>query len=310
VEQRNFRKLLEAQWAKGNFVCVGLDSEYSKIPYEAHRTGGIHSSRLHQYTLIEFNEHIVDSTHDLVCAYKPNIAFYENWGDEGWLVLKHTIRFINRVAPGVPVILDAKCADTGNTNVGYVQMAFEFLQADAITVNPYLGQEALKPFLDRADKGIIVLCRTSNSDVSIQNLTVIPTWGDERRWGLGSGPRGESEPTHMPLYEYIAHTVVNDWNTNNNCVLIVGATCSQELRDVRKIVGNMPILIPAVGFQQKGLPLEKQVKQVVSAGKDSRCKGMIINSSREIIFASKEADFAEAARRETEKLRDLINQYR
>ncbi len=282
MNDRNFRAMLEAQWARDNFVCVGLDSEFGKIPESARSADEVS-------TILSFNSAIVDATKDLVCAYKPNIAFYEAQGYLGWIALHKTIVHIHEVAPEVPVILDAKRADIGNTNAGYVQEAFELLQADAITVHPYLGAEALQPFLERADKGIIVLCRTSNPGAGeFQDLLV----------------NGE------PLYRVVARQVATSWNKNNNCAVVVGATYPGELREVRGIVGDMPILIPGVGFQQKDVPLEEQVKQVVENGKDSRGWGMIINSSRGIIFASKGPDFAEAARRETIKLHDMINQYR
>lgn len=234
-------------------------------------------------TIVAFNRAIVEATKDLVCAYKLNTAFYEAYGDQGLVALHRTIVNIHANAPDVPVILDAKRADIGNTNAGYVQAAFEFLQADAITVHPYLGAEALQPFLDCANKGIFVLCRTSNPGTGeFQYLSV----------------NGE------PLYCFVARRVANNWNKNGNCAVVVGATYPDELREVRGLVGDMPILIPGIGAQGG------DVEKTVSAGKDSRGQGMIINSSRSIIFASKGEDFAEAARRETEKLRDLINQYR
>lgn len=294
---RNFRELLEAQWSRGNFVCVGLDSEFDKIPESARRSGNdCHVNFAN--TVVAFNRAIVEATKDLVCAYKPNVAFYEAYGREGFEALYCTIVAINAIAPDVPVILDAKRADIGNTNAGYVKVAFDFLQADAITVHPYLGQEALKPFLDCKDKGIFVLCRTSNPGAGeFQDLIVEAPIHLDAEYVM---------PTHennapAPLYEYVACRVANAWNQNGNCALVVGATYPDELREVRGIVGDMPILIPGIGAQ--GGDLEK----TVAAGKDSRGRGMIINSSRGIIFASKGEDFAEAARRETEKLRDAIN---
>jgi orotidine-5'-phosphate decarboxylase len=234
--------------------------------------------------ILRFNRAIVEATKDLACAYKPNVAFYEAHGKDGLVALRRTIAAVHYLAPEVPVILDAKRGDIGSTNVGYAEAAFEFLQADAITVHPYLGAEALQPFLARAEKGIIVLCRTSNPGAGeFQNLSV-------------NG--GE------PLYRFVARRVASEWNKSGNCALVVGATYPDELREVRGIVGDMPILIPGIGAQGG------DVEKTVSAGKDSRGQGMIINSSRGIIFASKGADFAEAARREVEKLRDLINQYR
>ena len=291
-------ELLRAQWAKGKFVCVGLDSEFGKIP-ESVRQGGNECIVSVANTIVAFNRAIIEATKDLAFAYKPNAAFYEAYGDEGFNALHRTIVDIHILAPDVPVILDAKVADIGNTNNGYVQMAFDYLQADAITVHPYLGAEALAPFLDRADKGVIVLCRTSNPGAGEFQDRMVP--GDD----LPGGANG-----HLPLYQYIAWRVANHWNKNGNCALVVGATYPDELALVRMIVGDMPILIPGVGFQQKGVPIEKQVEQVVSSGKDSRREGMIINSSRGIIFASKGADFADWAREETWKLHNLINQYR
>jgi orotidine-5'-phosphate decarboxylase len=281
--KRNFMEMLRARWAQGKFVCVGLDSEYKKIPGASKERASIHEM------IFWFNRCIVDNTCDLVCAYKPNIAFYENLGPLGIQALKSTVEFIYANAPGVPVILDAKRADIGNTNNGYVQMAFEYFGADAITVHPYLGQEALKPFLEMKDKGIIVLCRTSNPGAGeFQDLRVL----------VDKGMNMHS----VALYEAVAKNVAENWNNNGNCALVVGATYPQELSGVRKIVGDLPILIPGIGAQ--GGDLEK----TVLAGKDSKGMGIIINSSRGIIFASQGPDFAEAARRETQKLHDAITQ--
>jgi len=282
MSDRNFKQMLEAQWSRDNFVCVGLDSEFSKIP-ESARLGGNECAVHEGNTIVAFNRAIVEATKDLVCAYKPNAAFYEAHGAEGITALCRTIADIRAIAPDVPVILDAKRADIGNTNAGYVNAAFDYLRADAITVHPYLGAEALQPFLARAEKGVIVLCRTSNPGAAeFQDLSV----------------NGE------PLYRFVARRVADLWNENGNCALVVGATYPDELREVRGLVGDMPILIPGIGAQGG------DVEKTVSAGKDGRGRGMIVNSSRGIIFASKGMDFAEAARRETEKLRDLINQYR
>ncbi len=309
MDDRNFRKLLEAQWSCGNFVCVGLDSDFNRIPKSAHRSGNECDVSVAN-TIVAFNRAIVEATKDLVCAYKPNAAFYEAHGTEGIMALQRTIADIHTIAPDVPVILDAKRADIGNTNTGYVNAAFDFLRADAITVHPYLGAEALQPFLARADKGIIVLCRTSNPGAGeFQDATVFLT-EDECQQLFYNESTGEcvrdipNEPITMPLYQYVAYRIANHWNKNGNCALVVGATYPDELREVRGLVGDMSILIPGIGAQGG------DVKETVTAGKDSHGQGMIVNSSRGIIFASKDADFAEAARRETEKLRGLINQYR
>lgn len=288
MSERNFREMLEKQWDQNKFVCVGLDSELDKIPKSMlkNTNGRLKITK----TIVKFNQAIVEATKDIVCAYKPNMAFYLKHGEVGMAILQRTIEHINIVAPDVPVILDAKWADIGNTNNGYVETAFDFLQADAVTVHPYLGgHEALQPFLAQKNKGVIVLCRTSNP---------------------GAGEFQDALINGESLYHRVARNVTTNWNKNNNCALVVGATYPEELYNIRRLVGDMPILIPGIGFQQKDVPLEEQVKQAVTAGKDSRGKGMVINSSRGIIFASSNPDFAQAARRETQKLHDAINLYR
>ncbi len=273
---------LENRWQQGNFVCVGLDSDISKIP--RYGVNGL-TTASPEDIIAAFNRQIVEATYDLVCAYKPNSAFYEAQGVPGLKALASTVKFIKQHYPDIPVILDAKRADIGNTNLGYVRAAFDELGVDAITVHPYLGKEALKPFLDRQDKGIIVLARTSNAGAGeFQDL-----------------PVGENQE---PLYQVVARNVAESWNENGNCAIVAGATYPQELAGIRAVVGDMPILIPGIGAQSG------DVEASVKAGKDSRNWGMIINSSRGIIFASSGADFALAARRETEKLREAINLYR
>jgi orotidine-5'-phosphate decarboxylase len=274
-----FVSKLEHCWKRGNFVCVGLDSDYDHIPVTLKGLGSFEES------LFTFNRNIIDATKDLVCAYKPNAAFYEARGVEGFRALARTIRYIKDAYPHIPVILDAKRADIGSTNIGYARAAFDVLGVDAITVHPYLGREALAPFLARKEQGIIVLAKTSNPGASeFQDLLV-----------------GEAQEH---LYQVVARNVASSWNTNGNCALVVGATYPADLKNVRSIVGDLPILIPGIGAQGG------EVEATVTAGKDSRGWGMIINSSRSIIYASKENDFAQAARNATERLRAEINRYR
>ncbi|OGG56955.1 orotidine 5'-phosphate decarboxylase, partial [Candidatus Kaiserbacteria bacterium RIFCSPHIGHO2_01_FULL_55_37] len=202
----------------------------------------------------------------------------EAHGDEGWQALRETIQYIHEVAPDVAVILDAKRADIGNTNEAYAKSAFEHLHADAITVNPYLGSEPLAPFFDRKDKGVIVLCHTSNPGAGeIQNLMV----------------EGE------PLYKVIARLATTKWNGNGNCCLMVGATYPDKLAEVRKIAADMPILIAGVGAQNGDL------EKTVRAGLAGR-KGLMVNASRSIIFTSSGADFAERAREKATELDSAI----
>jgi len=244
----NFQEKLDRIVKKNNsLVCVGLDQGE-----------------------FEFNQKIIDQTHDLVCAYKPNFAFYEALGIRGLENLKKTVEYLRTFHPGVVTIADAKRADIGNTNNGYVTAIFDELKFDAVTVNPYFGREALQPFLDQKDKGIIVLCKTSNP--------------------------GSSEFQDL-IWKNVAKNVAGEWNKNNNCLLVVGATYPEELNQVRQIVGDMTLLVPGIGAQ--GGDVEKTVK----AGLNSKKAGMIINSSRGIILADN-------PRFEAQKLRDEINQYR
>ncbi len=223
MNDRNFRQMLENQWSRGNLVSVGLDSEFGKIPRISHDVMrplrwdppvGIEVGP----TIVAFNRAIVEATMDFVCAYKPNAAFYEAYGAEGIAALRHTVANIHEIAPDVPVILDAKRADIGNTNEGYAKFAFDYLGADAITVHPYLGHEAMAPFLKYKNKGIFVICRTSNPGAGeFQDMPV----------AVGMGGR-----VTEPLYKMIARNVAKVWNKNNNCGLVVGATYPNKLRNL------------------------------------------------------------------------------
>lgn len=257
-----------------SLLCIGLDPELTKLPQFICQK---------EYPQFEFNKAIIDATHDLVAVYKPNSAFYESLGDNGVYQLKLTCDYIRQTYPTIPIILDAKRADIGNTNKGYTNFAYEYLQADAITLSPYLGSEALKPFLENPDKGNIILCKTSNT---------------------GGGEFQNLEVQGKPLYQHIAEKVAYEWNTLGNCSLVVGATYPDELKTIRQIVGDMTLLVPGIGAQ--GGDIEK----TVTAGLNSQNTGLLINSSRGIIFASTGEDFAERAREEAIKLRDEINTYR
>jgi orotidine-5'-phosphate decarboxylase len=268
----SFQDLIAGKWEQKKFVCLGLDPDYTILPKAVKKPDSIEES------ILLFNLAIIDATADLVCAFKPNSAFYEAYGTEGWSALKKTCDYLKSTFPQIPVILDAKRGDIESTNSGYTKMAFEYLNTDAITIHPYLGQKAIQPFLDYKAKGIFILVKTSNpgSD-EFQNLTV----------------KGQK------MYEHVARQVVEKWNSNNNCALVVGAPYPDELADVREIAGEMPILIPGIGKQGGS------VAATVKAGKSSS-GGMIINSSRAIIYASAKKDFAHAARIETQKLHNQI----
>ena len=274
MSSRNFNELLAAQYAQGKFVCVGLDSDPSKLPASIDRGHGV------SMAIFLFNQKIVDATHDIACAYKLNAAFYIH---QGYGALADTIAYIQQVAPGVPVIVDSKKGDIGNTNDAYAIEAYEMLKADAVTIHPYLGRESLSAFLGRKDKGVFILCHTSN-----------PGAGEFQELRLQNGDM---------LYEFIARQVAEEWNINGNCGLVVGATFPRQLDGVRQIVGRMPILIPGIGKQGGNL------METVLAGKDDANMGMLINSSREIIFASNGEDFAEVARARTVEMHRQITEY-
>jgi orotidine-5'-phosphate decarboxylase len=251
-----------------SLVCVGLDSEYEKLPA---------NFKDKEFPQFEFNKWIIDETVEFVSAFKPNMAFYEARGEQGIKELKMTMNYLQNKYPDVLTICDAKRADIGNTNNGYVKAVFDELGFDAITLHPYLGKEALKPFLDRVDKVSIILCRTSNPGAGeLQDLT---------------------SADGKALWQIVAQKVFANWNTNHNCMLVVGATYPEEMKVVRAIVGDMTLLVPGVGAQGG------DVEAVVKAGINSQKLGMIINSSRGIIFSDNPKE-------EAKKLRDEINQYR
>ncbi|OGY98049.1 MAG: orotidine 5'-phosphate decarboxylase [Candidatus Liptonbacteria bacterium RIFCSPHIGHO2_01_FULL_57_28] len=250
-----------------SLLCVGLDAEFEKLPER------FRSMAEPQF---EFNKYIIEATHEHAAAYKPNIAFYEARGAGGMAELEHTIIYLRDNHPDIFTICDAKRSEIGNSMEQYAQAIFDRMGFDACTVNPYLGREACEPFLKRADKIAIVLCRTSNPGAGdIQDLQI----GEKLLWRV------------------VAEKVRHEWNHNGNCMLVVGATYPAELRTLRAIMGKMTFLVP--GFGAQGGDVEKAVR----AGLNSTKKGMIINSSRGIIFAK---DPGTAAK----KLKEEVNQYR
>lgn len=253
-----------------SLLCVGLDPNLAQMPIS---------------DVAAFNKAIVDTTHDLVCAYKPNLAFYEALGLEGLRALEQTIHHLRNVAPGVVLIGDAKRGDIGNTAKAYARAMFDVWGFDATTVNPYGGQDAVQPFLDYRDRGVIIWCRSSNPGAGeIQNPVIVPPDGTESR----------------PLYEWVA-VRANIWNDAGNVALVVGATYPGELERVRELCQEMPILIPGVGAQ------EGVLEKSVLSGTDARGRRAIISASRGVIYASGGSDFAEAAGRAAGDLRDSIN---
>jgi orotidine-5'-phosphate decarboxylase len=267
--QMNFiEKLTGAARKNKSLLCIGLDPDPKLMPDKV--------------GIFEFNKAIIDATHDLVCAYKPNIAFYEALGNEGLDALKHTVDYMPE---DIPVIVDAKRGDIGNTAKAYARALFEYFGFDATTVNPYLGYDSIEPFIQYHDNGVFILCRTSNAGaVDFQSLLC------------------EIENDRRPLFEVVA-LKTGQWNTHGNIGLVVGATYPEELRLIRQIQPDMPLLIPGIGAQGGDLALS------VRYGVDARGEKAIINSSRQIIYASRKKDFAEAARQAALTLRDQINQH-
>lgn len=269
------QKLDAAVEKNDSLLCVGLDPDVEKMPKQFSSS---------QTPLFDFNKAIIDATADLACAFKPNPAFYESRGTAGIEELKQTCAYIREKYPGLPVIVDLKRADIGNTNAHSAAFAFDYLEADAVTVHPWFGGKAIKPFLDYKDKGIIVLCRTSND---------------------GAGEFQDLQADGLPLFIHVAKNVSKQWNTNGNCLLVVGATYPEEIARVRRQVGDkMVFLVPGLGAQGGG------AEAVVKAGMNRAGKGLIINSARGILYASTGKDFADAARAAATTVRDEINNYR
>jgi orotidine-5'-phosphate decarboxylase len=266
----NFREKLQKIIRQNqSLVCIGLDPDPKLIP------PGV--------GLSDFNKAIIKATADLVCAYKPNLAFYEALGREGMDALQQTVDYISAE---VLIIGDGKRGDIGNTSKAYARMLFEAFRFDAATVNPYLGFDAIEPFIEYRDKGVIILCRTSNAGArDFQSLQCVTP----------QGPR--------PLYEIVADKA-EQWNVKGNIGLVVGATYPEELKSIRQQHPDMPLLIPGIGAQGGDVAL------TIKYGVSAQGENAIINSSRQIIYASKGPDFAEAARRATISLRDEINKYR
>lgn len=260
-------KLLACSRRNNSLLCVGLDTDRSRLP---EGLGG---------DVLAFNRAIVAATSDLVCAYKPNIAFYEALGEDGWRVLKQTIR---AVPEGIPVILDAKRGDIGNTARMYASAFFEELGVDAVTVNPYMGFDAVEPFLMYGDRCAFVLCLTSNPGATdLQHLSVEGT----------------------PLYRVVAEKAV-EWSWRGSCGLVIGATRAEALRELREIAPDLPFLIPGIGAQGGDL------EQTVRYGTDAQGELAIINASRAVLYASNERDFTEAARGVALELRTMANRFR
>ncbi len=267
-----FIEQLARAWEKNDsLLCVGLDPEIERFPSEIAAAPS---------PIFQFNKAVIDATADLVCAYKPQFAHYAAYEAEDQL--ERTIEYLHRTYPGIPVILDGKRGDVGNTAERYAIEAFERYGADAVTVNPYLGGDSLEPFLKHADRGVIVLCRTSNPGArDLQDLEV----GARR------------------LYHVVAELAATRWNTRGNCALVVGATYPRELAEVRRIVGDMPLLLPGVGAQGA------DVAQAIQNGQSGHGTGLIVSSSRAILYSRPAAggDFAAVARAAARSLRDEIN---
>jgi orotidine-5'-phosphate decarboxylase len=272
-----FTEQLNAAWSsQDSMLCVGLDPDPKQFPASLRGEGG---------AILSFCRSIVDATADVVCAFKPQIAYFSSKGAEDQLV--QLIDYIHRQHPQVPVILDSKRGDIGSTAQQYAIEAFERYQADAVTVNPYMGFDSIEPYLKYPNKGVIVLCRTSNPGGSdLQFLEV----------------NEQNSNAKELLYERVARLSASQWNKTGQLGLVVGATFPDEIAKVRSIVGDMPLLIPGIGAQGGDIPATVQAGTI----KNARGTGMIINSSRAILYASKDSDFADAARKVAIATRDAL----
>jgi orotidine-5'-phosphate decarboxylase len=269
VDRVTFADALRRRWAtSGSLLCVGLDPDPAAIP---------EPMRVDRAPLLAWCREIADATADLVCAFKPQFAHFAAAGAED--ELGALVAHLHGAHPDVPVILDAKRGDIGSTARHYAAEAFDRYGADAVTVNPYLGGDALAPFLERADRGVFVLCRTSN-----------PGGADLQALDVGGAP----------LYEHVARKVSGEWNPHGQTGLVVGATAPEELARVRLVAGDLPILVPGIGAQGG------DVAAAVRAGVTRAGTGLLVNSSRAVVQASAGADFAEAARAVALATRDRI----
>lgn len=290
-----FMGSMEKQWDAGKHVCVGLDPLPEKLPEDLQGWATVHEGSIEHFTYLagalgEAMVRVIDATCDIAAAYKPNTAFYERFGAPGWNALARVVKHAKEA--GVPVILDAKRGDIGATNEAYAAMAFDFLDTDAITIHPYLGWEANKPFLARKDKGIFVLCRTSNPGAGEFQDFIIRILKEETEKKLLEDMWNTIFGDHpISLHQHVAVHVADQetWNQNNNCGLVTGGTYPGEIEEIRKLVPNIPLLIPGIGKQ--GGDLEASV---IAAR-----HRFLINSSSGIIFA-------DDPRAETLKLHEQI----
>ncbi|MDR0736475.1 MAG: orotidine-5'-phosphate decarboxylase [Zoogloeaceae bacterium] len=268
-----FIQTLAAAWKKNDsLLCVGLDPDPARFPAHLRGKGD---------AIFEFCKAIVAATADLVCAFKPQIAYFAAHRAEDQL--EALIAHIHAAHPGIPVILDAKRGDIGATAAQYAVEAFERFRADALTVNPYMGRDSIAPYLAYTDKGVILLCRTSNPGGNdVQALDV----GGER------------------LYERVARLAAEEWNDSGQCALVVGATYPAELARARALVGDMPILSPGIGAQGG------DIAAALRAGQTRNGTGLILNSSRAILYASPGEHYARAARQSAQAIHDAINAQR
>ncbi len=260
-------ELQDIQEKSKSIICVGLDLDRKKIPQDY--AGSIKG-------LYDFAMRIIEATSDIVCAYKPNLAFFEELGPEGFSLLEKIVR---RIPDNVTIIIDGKKCDIGNTAAHYASVMFERYKADWVTVNPYMGYDSIRPFLDYRDKGAFVLCLTSNA---------------------GSRDFQLMHVVNKPIYMHVAEKVAY-WNKEQNLGLVVGATHPEKITEIRSAAGDMPILIPGVGAQ--GGDLER----VAMTGTSNFTRPAIINVSRSVLFASQNDDFDKAARTEVERLNGIIN---
>jgi orotidine-5'-phosphate decarboxylase len=261
------QELFENIKRKKSFLCIGLDTDINKIPE--------HLFDESEDTIFEFNKAIIDATADLCVAYKPNLAFYESLGLEGWEVLERTVDYIRENYPDQFIIADAKRGDIGNTSAMYARTFFGNMDFDSVTVAPYMGEDSVTPFLTYEGKWVTLLALTSNKGANDFQLMKDKATGDR-------------------LYEKVLKTSLN-WGTDENMMYVIGATKAEMLTDVRAIVPDHFLLVPGIGAQGGSL------EEVAKYGLNSTC-GLLVNSSRQIIYASSEKDFAEAARAEAQQV--------
>jgi orotidine-5'-phosphate decarboxylase len=309
MSKRNFRELVEKKWSLANYVCVGLDPDPTAMP------GHLRSSEMRHEHVLEFFHKIIEATHDLVCAYMPNLAFFESMGAEGYESLCALSRMSKAISPETPFILDAKFGDGDRYCRNYAKAVFEEIGADAVTISPYMGRQSLSSFLLNKDKGVFVLARSASAGCGeFQDLEVIESVASFcGRYGPNAVSRtlqhfhiGEERYVSVKLFERVALQVRHVWDSDASSGIMAGSDSPDDLASIRAIVGDMTILIPDIGRVRRPSDIEKVMARATGAVANSAGSGFILHVSTDFIQVSTGTDFDQKARGKVSLMSDCI----